>query len=151
MCQKHNAIPADPPEYIFEYLAPKPILDIRHVFSTDFITDETQFGEACIDTVAQQSVFSHAQAKSYALLFGGRTIETQKPVWSRVSNGCFPCLGSTSMHFPTPDYSFLLFKFDIVQPDVPLLLAWGLLEKYKFVAGNVEKRIPTNFRAGWCE
>lgn len=65
---EHNAIPADcTKKYIYGYIGPKNVLDIRTVFTTDLNTHDSHFKGAHLDIGTQRSVIDYYQAGAYAL------------------------------------------------------------------------------------
>jgi len=104
-----------------------------------------KFQGGCIDTGAQKCVIGKLQAKAYCK-FAKITYQViPSETTFRFGDGDFSSLGKLPIRIPIPNNSYIPYEFDVVQPDVPMLMGLDLLDAMKCYANNVENKFVSPF------
>lgn len=108
-------------------------------------TPRKEFQGGCIDTGAQKCVTGKMQAKAYCKFAKLRYQLLPSNTRFRFTDGDYQSLGKLPVRIPLPNHSFIHHEFDVVRPDVPMLLGLYFLDSQVSYANNAEKKLVSPF------
>lgn len=102
-----------------------------------------KFKSARLHTGAQKLMLENLYGNAYFFVSGANNGFVPPDIFFHFAEKCFACLRDISVNLPVSDLPFNFLPVKKLKQHVHLLICAEVLEKFKFVANNVESKLET--------